>query len=113
MTYHIVLVLGGTIFCGLSFQGCLYSEQHQKNKCLPMEQRADLFTDQYNKENFSLEAKIRQVCLQLTIKDRGSLNLGFSAVMQICVCSIHLDCSVGLGSRGNDMNAKFMLSSML
>lgn len=48
-----------------------------------MEQRADLFTASYNKEDFSLEEKIRQVCLQLIRKDQGSLNLEFSAVMQI------------------------------
>lgn len=43
----------------------------------PLEQKAGLYTAQYNNENVLLQAKIRQICLQSIIEGWGLLNLGF------------------------------------
>lgn len=62
----------------LPFYECLYSKWPQKVEVMhPLEQKAGLYTAQYNNENVLLQAKIRQICLQSIIEGWGLLNLGF------------------------------------
>lgn len=48
---------------------CVVNGIRKLRYCLPTEWGADLLTARYNKENFSLETKLGQVCLQPIIKD--------------------------------------------
>lgn len=73
----------------LSVQGCL-SRQPWKTLSLPPEQRAGLFTVQYNQDNVSLWGK-GQVGLLTFIKDSDSPGLGFLSYNAVyCMLRHHL-----------------------
>lgn len=65
---------------------CIVNSFGRQGSCLPPEQKAGLFTAQYNKDNKSLQGKVWAHLLH-SMKDLGSLCLGFLCYNAATMCA--------------------------